>query len=142
MPVKRKPFTWKDPLDGKKHFLFVVPDFVNILENVIETEKQAESFFEEYEKLSPNAEINLGYFCNLIKDHDVREDAADLLMVDTHDGSGAMCQVFGPNDPPWGSSFGVLEIDGKVWTPNGIKELEVKEIVKARPKKATKAKKI
>lgn len=81
--VTREIFSWRDP-ESKKKFkdICTTPQMMYLLEDVIETEEQAESFFEAYSEASKNAEHNLGYFINLIKDSDVREDAFDLFLVD------------------------------------------------------------
>lgn len=79
----RKIFTWRDPESGKKfRDICTTPQMMNLLENVIETDEQAESFMSAYSEASKDAEHNVGYFINLIKDTDVREDAFDLFLVD------------------------------------------------------------
>jgi hypothetical protein len=119
--MKRKPFIWVDPETEKKHRMWTTPDIVNILENVIESEDQAEDFFNHYERVSQFAEQNIGYFAGLIKDTDIREDVLDLFMVDPNI---EIHQVFGPDSTPWGSSLGRKVIDNKIWTNDGIKELK------------------
>jgi hypothetical protein len=81
----RKKFNWTDPRSPKwKTYrdIVSVPQIVSLLEEKIETVEQAESFFEAYREACRDAEHNLGYCANLIKDKDVREDVLDLFMID------------------------------------------------------------
>lgn len=81
----REKFRWVDPVSKKKYRVEVTRDFLHLLTNVIETDEQAEHFFEHYAKCCNNneqAEYNIGYLAGLIKDKDVREDVLDLFMVD------------------------------------------------------------
>lgn len=79
----RKIFSWRDPESGEKFKdICTTPQIMHLLEEVIETEEQAESFVEAYSAACKQAEYNLGYFIALIKDPDVREDAFDLFLVD------------------------------------------------------------
>lgn len=124
--MKRIPLIWKNPESGDKHEIWGTPDIKYLLEEVIETEAQAEDFFAAYEKVSAHAEDNLGYYCFLIKDEEIREDAADLFMIELHNGVGKIFQTFGPSETPWGSSYGIKVIDGKRWSADGPVEYKPK----------------
>lgn len=135
--MRRIPWTWTDPLSSQKHKLWVTKDFVGLLKEEIEEEEQAENFFAAYEEVCPNAEFNIGYMFHLISDPDIREDAADLFMIDIQIKS---YQLFGPSDPPYGSSLGVIVIDGKRWSAEGLIDVEptipkVKKAIKKKVKR-------
>jgi hypothetical protein len=81
--MERKKFTWIDPTTGKKYKdICTSVKFRHLIEDVIEEEAQAESFFQAYRKVSDHAEHNIGYFANMIGDSDIREDVLDLFLVD------------------------------------------------------------
>lgn len=79
--MKRKRFRWVDPDDGKKYKLDVTGDFVNLIENVIITEEQAEDFISAYEEVCVDALHNIGHFISLISDPNVKADLENLFAV-------------------------------------------------------------
>lgn len=79
----RKIFTWVDPTtDELYEDICTTPQLRDLLENIIEEDEQAESFFEAYSQVCDDAEYNIGYLANLISDSDIREDVLDLFLVD------------------------------------------------------------
>lgn len=83
---KRKRFSWTDPTTDKKYKdICTLPKFMRLLEDVIEDEERAESFMSAYGEVCDDAEHNLGYLANLIKDPDIRDDVLDLFLVDLQD---------------------------------------------------------
>lgn len=81
MGLIRRPWVYKD-LNDKKHKVWHGFDFRCIIENIEEPE-EAEHFFDEYEKVAPEglAEHNIAWYISLIADSDIRDDAADLFMI-------------------------------------------------------------
>jgi len=83
--MPRKIFTWVDDTGRKvKKYrdISTTPKMMMLLEEVIETPKQAESFKKAYAKASKDSEYNIGYFAGLISDPDLREDVLDLFDVE------------------------------------------------------------
>lgn len=111
MGLIRRPWVYKD-LNGKKHKIWHGFDFKRMIEKIEEPE-EAEHFFEAYEKVAPEglAEHNVAYYINLIPDPDIRDDAADLFMINfkehsDRDGAISPEHLFGGKHRA--SSLGIL----------------------------------
>lgn len=89
----------REPLIWEELEIWTVPDMLDALIYEIETEEDAETFFEEYAKVCPDAEHNIGYLAGLIRDEDVQQDVLDLFMVELQIEPR---QLFGGN-----SSYGI-----------------------------------
>lgn len=133
MGVIRRPWIYKD-LSGEKHTIWHGFDFRRLLEDIEDTD-EAEHLFEEYEKVAPEglAEHNIAWYIDCIADPDIRDDAADLFMInfkDHSDRDGAITpeHIFGGKIRD--SSYGIL-VDAEEY--NEIKRN--RKAVKARKAK-------
>jgi hypothetical protein len=135
MGIVRRAWVWKNPVTKKRKKIWHSPDFVRVLE-AIEEPEEAEAFFEAYEKVAPPdlAEHNLAYHIALIRDPDIREDAADLFMINLGEhgnGNGGICPEHVFHNHHGGSSLGLK------FTSEEARERDEA----ARSRKATKFKK-
>jgi len=76
----------RTPFIFRKRKVWTTKDLIRVIVDKVETEEDAEAFFEAYSQVCPDAEYNISYYIGLVHDKEVQEDLFDLFLIEPHSG--------------------------------------------------------